>query len=156
MTRKLLGILLGVLMGAATAQAGPVDHYTSADLSRELDKLKAGAAATGSASETLERYPNHFTMLAYRSKNGGAELHEQFADIFYVVRGRATLVTGGTIPDSAQVSPGELRGKAVVGGTQTLLGVEDVVHISAGIPHQLLVAPSDEFLYFVVKVKEHD
>jgi hypothetical protein len=31
-----------------------------------------------------------------------------------------------------------------------------VVHIPAGTTHQLLIAPGHEFLYFVVKVKEHD
>jgi mannose-6-phosphate isomerase-like protein (cupin superfamily) len=156
MTKKLLGVLLGTFLCTASAQSGPVDHYTTADLSRDLAKLKTAAAATGSASETLEHYNNHFTMLAYRSTNGAAELHQQLADFFYVVHGSATLVTGGTIPDSTLASPGELRGKAVVGGASTSLGVGDVVHIPAGTPHQLLIAPGQEFLYFVVKVKEQD
>jgi mannose-6-phosphate isomerase-like protein (cupin superfamily) len=143
-------------MAAAAAQAGMADHYTADGLTQEMEKLKAQAAATGSASETLQRYANHFTMLAYRTKNGSAEIHRQFADMFYIVRGRATLVTGGTLAGAKEESPGELRGTAVEGGALTALGPGDVVNIPAGTPHQLLVAAGDEFLYFVVKVKESD
>jgi mannose-6-phosphate isomerase-like protein (cupin superfamily) len=131
------------------------DHYTTNDLSREMQKLKAEAASTGGASETLQRYASHYTMLAYRTKNGPAEIHRQFADMFYIVRGKATLVAGGTIPGAAEESPGELRGKAVEGGAQTPLGPGDVVNIPAGTPHQMLLAPCDEIFFFVTKVKEH-
>ena len=156
MTGKTTGIILGAALAGAMAQAAPADHYSVADLTREMDALKAQAAATGSASEKLQQYPNHFTMLAYRSKDGGAEIHRQFADIFYVVRGKATLVTEGSIPDVQEESSGELRGKAVTGGKKTALATGDVVHIPAGTPHQLLVSAGDEFLYFVIKVKEHE
>ena len=156
MASKTTGIILGALMAGTSAQAAPADHYSIGDLTHEMDKLKAQAAATGSASEKLQQYPNHFTMLAYRTKDGGAEIHQQNADIFYVVRGKAVLLTEGSIPDVKEESPGELRGASVVGGKKTALGTGDVVHIPAGTPHQLLVSAGDEFLYFVIKVKEHD
>jgi mannose-6-phosphate isomerase-like protein (cupin superfamily) len=155
-TSKTAGIILGAALAGAMAQAAPADHYSIGDLTHEMDKLKAQAAATGSASEKLQQYPNHFTMLAYRTKDGGAEIHQQNADIFYVVRGKAVLLTEGSIPDVKEESPGELRGASVVGGKKTALGTGDVVHIPAGTPHQLLVSAGDEFLYFVIKVKEHD
>ena len=156
MVSKAAGFVLGALMAGVSAQAAPADHYSIGDLTHEMDKLKAQAAATGSASEKLQQYPNHFTMLAYRTKDGGAEIHQQNADIFYVVRGKAVLLTEGSIPDVKEESPGELRGASVVGGKKTALGTGDVVHIPAGTPHQLLVSAGDEFLYFVIKVKEHD
>ena len=138
------------------APASPVDHYGVADLATTADALKTKAAASGSASITLAQYPNHRTMLSYRNKDGGGELHVKEADIFYVVRGKAMLVTEGTLEGSHEESPGELRGTKVAGGTTTALREGDVVHIPAGTTHQLLVAPGDEFLYFVVKIKEHD
>jgi mannose-6-phosphate isomerase-like protein (cupin superfamily) len=156
MAGKITGIILGAMLAGAMAQAAPADHYTTADLTSQMDKLKTQAAATGSASEMLQQYPNHFTMLAYRTKDGGAEIHQQNADSFSVVRGKAVLLTEGSIPDVKEESPGELRGAAVVGGKKTALGTGDVVHIPAGTPHQLLVSAGDEFLYFVIKVKEHD
>jgi len=156
MTGKTAGIILGTVLAGAMAQAAPADHYTTADLAAQMDKLKAAAAATGSSSETLQQYQNHFTMLSYRNKDGGAELHQRFADIFFVVRGKATLVTEGSIPNAKDESPGEVRGAAVVGGKTAAIEAGDVVHIPAGTPHQLLISPGDEFLYLVIKVKEHD
>ena len=156
MAGKTTGIILGAALAGAMAQAAPADHYTVANLTREMVKLKAQAAATGSASEKLQQYPNHFTMLAFRTKDGGGEIHRQFADIFYVVRGKATLVTEGSLPDAKEESPGELRGAAVVGGNKTALATGDVVHIPAGTPHQLLISKGHEFLYFVIKVKEQE
>lgn len=156
MAGKATGIVLGALMAGAAAQAAPADHYTIADLTKAMARLKTEAAATGSASEKLQQYPNHFTMLAYRNKDGGGEVHQQFADVFYIVRGKATLVTEGTLAGAKKESPGELRGTGVEGGKKTALGPGDVVHIPAGTPHQLLVPKGHELLYFVIKVKEHD
>lgn len=156
MTGKTTGIVLGALIAAAAAQAAPADHYTAAQLTREMVKLKAEAAATGSASVKLQQYPGHFTMLAYRNRDGGAEIHRQFADVFYIVRGKAVLLTEGTIPDVKEENPGELRGAAVVDGKKTPLGAGDIVHIPAGTPHQLLIPKGKDFLYFVIKVKESE
>jgi len=156
MAVKTAGIVLGALLAGMAAQAAPADHYTAAQLVHEMAKLKAEAATTGSASEKLQQYPNHFTMLAYRNKDGGAEIHRQFADVFYVVRGKAVLLTEGSIPDAKEESAGELRGTAVVDGTRTPLKSGDVIHIPAGTPHQLLVPKGKDFLYFVIKVKESE
>ena len=156
MAGRTAGFMLGAALAGAMALGAPADHYTAAQLGHDMAKLKAQAAATGSASEKLQQYPNHFSMLAYRNRDGGGEIHQQFADLFYVVRGKATLLTGGSIPDAKEKSPGELRGAAVVGGEKTALRAGDVVHIPAGTPHQLLISPGHDFLYFVVKVKEHE
>jgi mannose-6-phosphate isomerase-like protein (cupin superfamily) len=156
MTGKTTGVVLGALIAGAAAHAAPADHWSVGDLTKALDGLKAKAAASGSASDTLASYNRHHTMLAFRTKDGTAEIHAQFADIFYIVRGKATLVTEGTLEGSHEESPGELRGTVVSGGKSTPLGEGDVVHIPAGTPHQLLVAKGDELLYFVIKIKEHD
>ena len=156
MAGKTTGIVLGALIASTAAAAAPADHWSAADLTKAMDGLKAKAAATGSASDTLAKYNRHHTMLAFRTKDGAAEVHTQFADVFYIVRGKATLVTEGTLDGSHEDSPGELRGTVVSGGKRTALGEGDVVHIPAGTPHQLLVAKGDELLYFVVKIKETD
>jgi mannose-6-phosphate isomerase-like protein (cupin superfamily) len=150
------GIVLGAALATAMANGAPADHYTADGLAGEMAKLKAQAAETGSAGITLARYATHFTMLSYRNKNGGGEIHRQYADMFYVVKGKATLVSEGTLADAKEESPGEWRGTAVAGGKQTPLGEGDIANIPAGTPHQLLIAPGDEFLYFVIKVKESE
>jgi mannose-6-phosphate isomerase-like protein (cupin superfamily) len=141
---------------AALAQAVEVDRLTQAQLLEKATQLESTAAANnGSAGVTLSKYPNHFTMLSLRKTNGGAEIHRRFADIFYIVRGQATLTTGGTIPDSKEVSEGEVRGTAVKGGLQIPLQQGDFVHIPAGVPHQLVLPAGEELVYFVIKIQEN-
>jgi mannose-6-phosphate isomerase-like protein (cupin superfamily) len=141
---------------SAIASAQQVDHYTPDVLMNQAKELQQKAATTnGSASETLEKYGVDYTMLAVRSKDGTPELHEKFADIFVIVDGSATLLTGGEMQGPSTISPGELHGISILHGTSTSLNKGDVVHIPANTPHQLLV-PKGTLTYFVVKVKEKD
>ena len=103
-----------LLCMAASPQAAKLDHWSPAQLMERAQHLRQLAAqGNGSASETLEKYPNHYTMLAFRNRSGGAELHQNFADVFYILDGRATLMTGGEVVDSKTGTPGEIRGTSV-------------------------------------------
>jgi mannose-6-phosphate isomerase-like protein (cupin superfamily) len=148
--------LLPVVMRAQTPAVDhlSVDHLTPADIIAKAQELEPKAQKGGSASVKLMDYPNHYTMVALRNKSGGAELHQNFADFFYIVRGKATLLTGGTIQDQTTSGPGEFKGSAVKGGTTTELNEGDVVHIPAGVSHQMLLPQGGELVYFVIKVKE--
>lgn len=139
------------------AQTMQSDHWSPAQLKERAKHLRELAeAGSGSASETLSTYPRHFTMLAFRSHSGAGELHQHFADIFYIVDGQATLLTGGQLTNPKELRAGEMGGDGVQGGTGQKLHVGDFVHIPAGMPHQMLVAPGDTVTYFVVKVEETD
>lgn len=131
------------------------DHSSTAELLERAKHLQELAAKSdGSASETLEKYPHHYTMLAFRQHSGGGELHQNFADIFFILDGHASLLTGGSIADEKTTGPGEIRGKSVEGGSRQELKAGDVVHIPAGMPHQMLLAEGESVTYFVVKVEE--
>jgi len=152
---KLLGsALLAGAMGMH-AQTMKSDHWSSAQLLERAKHLQEMAAkGDGSASETLEKYPHHYTMLAFRQSSGGGELHENFADIFFILDGHATVVTGGRITEEKSTGPGEIRGKSVEGGTRQDVKAGDIVHIPAGMPHQTVVKQGDTVTYFVIKVEE--
>jgi mannose-6-phosphate isomerase-like protein (cupin superfamily) len=113
------------------------------------------AHGDGSASETLKEYPRHFTMLSFRSRDGVAELHENFADVFYVLEGRATLVTSGSLVGAETISPGEMRGVSIEGGARQELRAGDVAHVPAGVPHQMLAPGEKTLTCFVVKIQEN-
>ena len=130
------------------------DQYSPADLAAMEKKLEQKADANGLATETLKQYASDYTMLAYRSKSGKAELHEKFADFYFVVGGEATLVSGGHIVNGSTTAPGEVRGDSVQDGRETRLKKGDIVHIPANIPHQLVLAKGATFQYFIVKVQE--
>ena len=117
-----------------------LDHWSPAILLERAAYLsKLARHSDGSASETLKEYPRHFTMLSFRSRDGQAELHENFADLFYILDGRATLVTGGSLAEAVTIGPGELRGVSIEGGVRQELRTGDVAHVPAGVPHQFLV-----------------
>jgi glc operon protein GlcG len=86
-----------------------------------------------------------------RTAPGEVEFHEHVVDIMHVVQGRATVVTGGQMVDPRRVGPGEVRARAVEGGTSHELTEGSVLVVPAGVPHQF-IAVSDPFLYFVAKV----
>ena len=148
-------ILAASAIPFAHAQTLTVDRLTQSQLIEKAQELKAKAQGPeGAASSKLHEYPNSFTMIALRGKNGGAEVHENYADFFFVVQGSAKLLSGGTVQDGKSVSEGEIRGKSVMNGGETTLNQGDIVHIPASVPHQLLLPKGGTFLYFVIKVKE--
>jgi len=139
------------------AQTMKFDHLTPSQLLERARHLRQQAAqGDGSASETLDKYPHHYTMLAFRSRDGGGELHENYADLFYILDGHATVVTGGELADRKSTAPGEIRGSAVNGGSREEVKAGDVVHIPAGMPHQMLVPEGSTVTYFVVKIQEKE
>jgi len=87
-----------------------------------------------------------------RVEPGEVEFHERVADVMHVVAGNATVITGGEMVDPHEVGAGELRARAVEGGTRHELREGDVLAIPNGVPHQFAEV-SDPFLYFVVKVE---
>jgi mannose-6-phosphate isomerase-like protein (cupin superfamily) len=133
----------------------PVDHWTPPLLLERAAYLrKLAKHGDGSASETLKEYPQHFAMLSFRSRSGEVEVHERFADLFVVLAGAATLVTGGTVTGARNAGPGETRGESIEGGTRQNLRPGDVAHVPAGTPHQMLLKGDETITSLVMKVQE--
>ena len=137
------------------APKNPVDHWTPPLLLERAAYLrKLAKHGDGSASETLKEYPQHFAMLSFRSRSGEVEVHERFADLFVVLAGATTLVTGGTVTGARIVAPGETRGISIEGGTPQNLRPGDIAHVPAGTPHQMLLKGEDTITCLVMKVQE--
>jgi mannose-6-phosphate isomerase-like protein (cupin superfamily) len=133
-----------------------LDHLSSAVLLERAAYLhRLAIAGDGTASETLKEYPQHCVMLLFRGRSGIAELHENFVDMFFVLEGRAALVTGGSIADAKTIAPGEIRGASVEGGTRQELRAGDVAHVPAGLPHQMLVAGDASVTCLVLKIQQN-
>jgi mannose-6-phosphate isomerase-like protein (cupin superfamily) len=156
--KELLPVEKEVVPPPASAKAprrSPIDHWSPAVLLERAHYLRKMAAyGDGSASETLKEYPGHCAMLSFRSRDGEAEVHQNFADMFYVLDGRATMVTGGTVTGARTVAPGEMRGASIEGGARQEMKAGDLVHVPACLPHQMLVAGDKTITCFVVKIPE--
>jgi mannose-6-phosphate isomerase-like protein (cupin superfamily) len=142
-------VLLSVAGGLNAADA-KIDIYTPSELKGVADKIsKKGGQFV---SEDLNRWGNHYTMLAHREQTGSSEVHQHEADIFVVEEGQASILTGGTLVNAKTEKAGEMRGSSIKGGERHSLSTGDIIHIPAGVPHQLLIEKGKPFTYFVIKV----
>ena len=113
-----------------------------------IDSEKVSAAFAKGAP--LIETPGYKVHAGRRERPGLVELHTQETDVFYIVDGKATFVTGGTMVDGKTVSPGQMRGTSITGGETHHLKKGDVIIVPNGTPHQF-TETSSPFLYFIVK-----
>ena len=123
-----------------------VRYFSSADVKAAFDK---GATLVPGEGR------NYKVIGGKHDTPGKAELHTRDTDIFYIVDGTATFVTGGKIVDAKTTGPEEVRGESIEGGEDHQLSKGDVIVIPAGTPHwfKSVQAPPTVF-YFVVKIRQ--
>ena len=125
----------------------------------QLDNLGRSLAGEVGANNTalLDRIVdegNYFAAIVHREPGPGfSEAHADWADIYFVTAGNASLIVGGTITDAEETEPGEFRGSMIDGGTLQRLAEGDVVHIPAGTAHHVRVEPGEQVTYFIVKIR---
>ena len=113
-------------------------------------------AATMKKAAPLADGPNlrvsgGFRPFASVDKSPVAEVHDNEADLFYVVDGRATQVLGGRVIDGKPTGPGQIRGPKTEGGQTYKLGKGDVMWVPAGMAHWFPEIP-EPLGYLLVKV----
>jgi len=128
--------------------------WRSTDIAAKGKELAAKVDANHVASETIATVGNRTFMVAHREGPGQSEWHEKQADVIMIQSGSVTVVYGGEVVDGKTTAPGEIRGSAIKGGTEALLGPGDVLHIPAKVPHQMKLAAGKQVTYFVTKVVE--
>lgn len=155
---RILSIALLVLVSTPVSMwsAGPkATVWKHGSLVQMDKKLSQELDEEHSASDVLGTYGNHHFEIAIRKATGNAELHETQNDVFFIVSGEATLITGGTLVDRKLTEPHEYEGKSIEAGDRVKLIAGDVVHIPFNVPHQLIVEDGKEIEYFVVKIDAH-
>jgi mannose-6-phosphate isomerase-like protein (cupin superfamily) len=106
----------------------------------------------------------HRAKTAGKAAGNGIE-HSQITEIYHVMEGNATLVTGGTI-ENPRESPPESQvvkvlngpstgGGAIQGGVSRKVGPGDVIVIPPNTPHWFSEITSDQIVYLVVRVDPH-
>lgn len=144
---------VGVLV-ALSGQAGPgqVHVWKASEIADKGNALAKKLDAQKVASDVVSTDGNRTFMVAHREGSGLAELHDKQADIMTISVGEVTMVYGGSIVDGKTTAPGETRGPSISGGTEVKLGPGDVLHIPAGVAHQMKLSPGAKVTYFVTKV----
>jgi mannose-6-phosphate isomerase-like protein (cupin superfamily) len=73
--------------------------------------------------------------LEYRAAVGPAAVHEKEAELFYVIDGSATLVTGGKLVKESRTNAENLTGTGIEGGTSRAVAKGDFVIVPENTPH---------------------
>jgi glc operon protein GlcG len=110
----------------------------------------AAAYRRGESGDTVVSGDIYRINASRRDGPGEAEIHLAEADIFYVLDGKATLVTGGELVEPRNLTPSEIRGSAIRGGTERQLARGDVITVPAGVAHWFKDVTTP-FKYYVVK-----
>jgi mannose-6-phosphate isomerase-like protein (cupin superfamily) len=135
---------------AATADEGPpgVQIVKGAAIADKIERAAPSPGGRGGVIAQDEDWRVHATE---RDAPGLAEMHEGDTDVWYVLAGGGTLVTGGTIVDASITGPGEHRGPAIRGGSELAIAAGDLVSIRPGVAHWVK-AVDGRLRYLTVKV----
>ena len=144
MKRTLAVLVMSAACLAVTSAQQPTSQVTY------LDAEKFAALATKGG--TLANGPDFTASLAKRNKPGQVEIHTKETDIFYIVDGSATFVTGGTMVGGKETRPNQMLGTDIQGGATHQLKKGDFISIPAGIPHWFKDVPASGITYYMVKV----
>jgi len=132
-------VVLTIAAGAAWAQqpAPPTKTYSSsADVTALLAKAKADHKdGQATVIENILRLAPYSANLEYRTAVGPAAVHEHEAEMFYVLEGSATLVTGGKLANEKRTNAENLSGTAIEGGTPQSVAKGDVIIVPENTPH---------------------
>jgi len=142
-----LAILLTAVLLTGTGGAPAVTFVGHQKVAAALGPKPPGAPS----GVSLIKASDLLVMGGHRAENGKVELHDKETDVFYVVDGDATFLTGGKMVGGKEVSPGQWLGTDMQGGQAHHLTKGDVIVIPAGIPHWFKEVPHS-ISYFVVKV----
>ncbi len=82
-----------------------------------------------------------------------AELHDKSDDVYYVLKGEATLELGGTLVDPKEATPGEWRAKTINGAQSVIIKQGDIVMVPRGTPHRRTVTGKG-FSMILIKIFE--
>ena len=171
-------VILAVLAAASVSYGqsphmprGTATDVTSDDVQATLKKTP-GAAVSDQAIRVVSVNDEynvgvgvvHRAKTAGRATSGAIE-HSQITEIYHVMEGNATLVTGGTIQSPRESPPESMvvkvlngpstGGTTVEGGVSRKVGPGDVVIIPPNTPHWFSEITSDQIVYLVVRVDPH-
>ena len=137
-----LGFML--LTTTASAQQPPVQatgpmiktYTSSADVEALIAKAKAERKPDqGNFSQRLLELTPYNVNIEYRAAIAPAAIHEKEAELFYVVDGAATMVTGGKLVDETRTNATNLSGTGIENGVSRTIAKGDFIIVPENMPH---------------------
>jgi mannose-6-phosphate isomerase-like protein (cupin superfamily) len=136
---RTLGITLALTFAVTALAQQPAAmklYSSSADVQALIAKSKSdkkeGQALVTQRILALAPYNAN---LEYRTAVANAAVHEKEAEMFYVIDGSGTLVTGGKLTEEKRTNADNLSGAGIEGGDVKNIAKGDFVMVPAGSPH---------------------
>lgn len=131
---------LTVPVAAQTAAPAATDRtratvFKAADLAAAIAKLPGDRPSSAVRVFTLAPYNVNVERRLPRPQ--GASLHEAQAELFYVIDGAATLLTGGALVAPTRAGT-NLAGTGIEGGVRQAFSKGDFLIVPSGLPHQFV------------------
>ena len=126
-----------VVQPGAAQSAQAVKMYSSAADVTAL-QAKAKSDRKDNAPLVVERILQlapYNANLEYRATVGPASVHEKEAEVFYVIDGGGTMVTGGKLLNEKRTNAENLTGSGIEGGTPRTLAKGDFLIVPENTPH---------------------
>ena len=178
MRRALFGVLtvtfaLAMAMQTSTQAPAHTPRGTAVDVTNTEIQAAIQKTITAPVSDQQLRVVsindeyNVGVGILHRAKAGGSSgiEHSQITEIYHMMKGSATLVTGGTLENPKESAPDSsivkvlngpsTTGPRIVGGQSRKLTVGDVVVIPPNTAHWFSEFDSDDIIYLVVRVDPH-
>jgi mannose-6-phosphate isomerase-like protein (cupin superfamily) len=119
---------------AASAADGRT-MVTAADVAALVAKAKAERKDQPTIAQSLLKLAPYNVSLEYRASVGNAAMHETEAELFYVIDGSATLVTGGKLTGEKRTNAENLTGTGIEGGETRHVAKGDFIMVPDHTPH---------------------
>ena len=140
---KILTIAFSLLVlgTIAAAQAPPPTDrtkatlFTAADLQAALAKLPTDRPNASARVFSLDPY--NVGVEQRQPAAQGAASHADRAELFFVIDGAGTMLTGGTITDGKATGV-NTQGTTIKGGTRLEFKKGDFIMVPSGVPHQFV------------------
>jgi mannose-6-phosphate isomerase-like protein (cupin superfamily) len=156
----------GAQQSSPGAQPPPATDVTAEDIQATLkQEMSSGKAVTDTSIRVVDAGGHNVGIGAvYRlgPAKGSSASHDKVTEVYYMIEGAGTLVTGGTLvnpqrrKDAAEVvtqvnGPGT-SGTKIEGGVSRRIKAGDMVIIPAGTPHWWSEIEGSSMKYVVVRI----
>jgi len=131
-----LTITVAAQRGGEQNQPAPSITDTKVVTASELASLVAGTPKDRNGNATFIRLAPYNVNMEHRIMGQAASVHETEAELFYVVDGAGTLVTGGKLKEEKRTNAENLTGSGIEGGVSKKVSKGDWIMVPAGVPHQ--------------------
>jgi len=143
-----VSIALSVVTAAAVAvalarppapQMAPPEmktYMSAADVQALIAKSKSDRKPDQAAfNSRLLSFAPYSVNMEYRAGIGPAAVHEREAEVFYIIDGTATMITGGKLTNETRTNPANLSGTGVEGRLTRTVSKGDFIVVPEGTPH---------------------